>query len=53
MTKLRNIYPEDIASVLCFLHVFKTTEEYFLGRTEEYLFGRQFVLPVFRVETSG
>ena len=46
MTKLRNSYPEDIACVLCFPRVFQRTKNMFYIR-------KVFVLPVFRVETSG
>ena len=37
MNKLRSSYPEDITCGLCFPRVFQTTEEYFLGRSEDCL----------------
>ena len=47
MSKLRNSYPADIACVLCFPGIFRTTQ------TNLTLVRRLFAMPVFRVETSG
>ena len=40
-TKVRNSYPEEIACVLCFPRVFQATEEYFLDRSQDYLWKLQ------------
>ena len=37
MAKLCNHYPEDIACVLCFPRIFRTTEESILGLSEDCL----------------
>ena len=41
MTKVRNSYPEDIACVFRFPRVFQATEEYFHGRSQDYLWKLQ------------